>query len=53
MSAQPRLRYKVVLVGDSGVGKTSLTSRFARDQFSPQFHSTVGVELASRTLSIG
>merc|ERR1712001_81864 len=45
--------FKVVMVGDSGVGKSCLLSRFAWDQFSLDSKSTIGVEFATKTLQIG
>lgn len=45
--------YKIVLVGDSGVGKTNLLSRFTRDVFNLETKTTIGVEFASRNLQIG
>ena len=45
--------FKVVLVGDSGVGKSCLLSRFAWDQFSLESKSTIGVEFATKTVQIG
>eukprot|EP00727_Mastigamoeba_balamuthi_P010610 m51a1_g6171 putative ras gtpase rab11 (210) ;mRNA; r:7106-8045 len=44
---------KLVLVGDSGVGKSNLVSRFSRNEFNPDGITTVGVEFATRTLEIG
>ncbi|WOL06979.1 ras-related protein RABA1f-like [Canna indica] len=44
--------FKVVLIGDSGVGKTNLLSRFARNEFSLESKSTVGVEFATRTVNV-
>ena len=38
----------VVLVGDSGVGKTNLLSRFTRNEFNAESKSTIGVEFATR-----
>ncbi|CAG0896372.1 unnamed protein product, partial [Darwinula stevensoni] len=35
---------KIILVGDSGVGKSSLMFRFTDDTFSPAFISTIGVD---------
>jgi Ras-related protein Rab-11A len=43
--------YKIILTGDSGVGKTNLLSRFTRDEFSLETKSTIGVEFASRTIT--
>ncbi len=35
---------KFIIVGDVGVGKTSLISRFITGQFNPQHEMTVGIE---------
>ena len=45
--------FKIVLVGDSGVGKSCLLSRFAWDQFAVDSKSTIGVEFATKSLEIG
>jgi small GTP-binding protein len=50
--ADPDFLLKLVLVGDSGAGKTNLLSRFARDEFSPDSKSTIGVEFAAKVLRI-
>ena len=42
----------MVLIGDSGVGKSCLLSRFAWDQFSLDTKSTIGVEFATKTVRI-
>jgi len=42
------LSFAVVLVGDSGVGKTNLLSRFTRNEFNMESKSTIGVEFATR-----
>lgn len=44
--------WKVVLVGDSGVGKTNLLSRFTRNEFNAESKSTIGVEFATRNVQI-
>ena len=46
-----RLPCKVVIVGESGVGKTSLTSRFRFDSFSDEMPSTVGGSYISKDFS--
>ena len=44
------LRYliSVVLIGDSGVGKSNLLSRFIRNEFDLKSLTTIGVEFAQR-----
>lgn len=44
--------YKVVLIGDSGVGKSNLLSRFTRNEFSLESKSTIGVEFATRSIHV-
>ncbi|XP_008781983.1 ras-related protein RABA2a-like [Phoenix dactylifera] len=44
--------FKVVLIGDSGVGKSNLLSRFTRNEFCLDSKSTIGVEFATRTLQV-
>ncbi|CAN1283547.1 Ras-related protein RABA1d [Linum perenne] len=41
--------FKVVLIGDSGVGKSNLLSRFTRNEFSLESKSTIGVEYRAIT----
>ncbi|CAN1345472.1 Ras-related protein RABA2a [Linum perenne] len=56
MSRRPDEEYdylfKVVLIGDSGVGKSNLLSRFTRNEFCLESKSTIGVEFATRTLQL-
>jgi small GTP-binding protein len=51
MDSYDRL-FKIVLVGDDGVGKSSLLSRFAKDTFSATQRSTVGVDFAARIVAM-
>ncbi|KAJ3249879.1 Ras- protein Rab-11B, partial [Chytriomyces hyalinus] len=44
--------FKVVLIGDSGVGKSNLLSRFTRNEFNLDSKSTIGVEFATRTIQV-
>ncbi|CAL0333841.1 unnamed protein product [Lupinus luteus] len=44
--------FKVVLIGDSGVGKTNLLSRFTKNEFSLETKSTIGVEFATRSIHV-
>ena len=44
--------FKVVLIGDSGTGKSNLLSRFTRNEFSLDSRSTIGVEFATRSINL-
>uniref|UniRef100_A0A1I8HTL2 Ras-related protein Rab-13 n=2 Tax=Macrostomum lignano TaxID=282301 RepID=A0A1I8HTL2_9PLAT len=44
--------FKLLLIGDSGVGKTCLLVRFAEDNFSPTFISTIGIDFKVRTIDL-
>ncbi|KAE8726400.1 Ras-related protein RABA1i [Hibiscus syriacus] len=44
--------FKVVLIGDSGVGKSNLLSRFTKNEFSLESKSTIGVEFATRSIRV-
>ncbi|KAJ6807489.1 ras-related protein RABA3-like [Iris pallida] len=44
--------FKIVVVGDSAVGKTQVLGRFAKDEFYFDSKSTIGVEFQTRTVTI-
>lgn len=44
--------FKVVLIGDSAVGKSQLLAWFARNEFSLDSKAMIGVEFQARTLVI-
>ena len=44
--------FKVVLIGDTGVGKSNLLSRFTRDEFSYDSKTTIGVEFATKNIPV-
>ncbi|KAJ4784504.1 Ras-related protein Rab-5A [Rhynchospora pubera] len=46
------LRVKLVLLGDSGVGKSCIVLRFVRGQFDPTSKVTVGASFLSQTLAL-
>ncbi|KAF8058946.1 YPTV3 [Scenedesmus sp. PABB004] len=49
---RPDHTFKVLLIGDSGVGKTCLVTRFIRDSFAEHLPSTVGVDYAVKRMSL-
>ena len=42
----------VVLIGDSGVGKSNLLSRYTRNEFNLESKSTIGMEFATRSIKV-
>ncbi|KAK4761127.1 hypothetical protein SAY87_006020 [Trapa incisa] len=44
--------FKIVLIGDSAVGKSNLLARFARDEFYSNSKSTIGVEFQTQKIDI-
>lgn len=44
--------FKVVLIGDSAVGKSQLLTRFSRNEFSLESKATIGVEFQTRTVVV-
>ena len=47
------LIFKIVLIGDSGVGKTNILSRYLTNEFSLTTQATVGVEFGSKIVKKG
>ncbi|KAF3689076.1 EF-hand calcium-binding domain-containing protein 4B [Channa argus] len=50
--SSPDRLFKIVLVGNSSVGKTSLLQRFCDDCFHPGTSATVGVDYSVKTISV-
>ncbi|MES1908492.1 MAG: Ras-related protein RABD2c [Cercozoa sp. M6MM] len=44
--------FKLLLIGDSGVGKSCILLRFADDTFSDSYISTIGVDFKIRTIEL-
>ncbi|CAF1319325.1 unnamed protein product [Adineta steineri] len=42
--------FKILIIGDSGVGKTTILQRFAHDYFSTEYVATIGVDFQIRTI---
>jgi len=52
MEKSPKYVFKVVVVGDSGVGKTSIFGRMLRNEFSKEARSTLAMEFGMKTLQV-
>lgn len=46
------LSFKIIIIGDSGVGKSSLTLRATKNQFQEYYNATVGFEFFSLNLKM-
>jgi GTPase SAR1 family protein len=45
--------FKIIVVGDSNVGKTCLTYRFCEGRFLDKSEATIGVDFRERTVDVG
>ncbi|SPP89244.1 GTP-binding protein YPTC1-like [Drosophila guanche] len=43
---------KILLLGDSGLGKSTLLQRFMAGQFTAKYHSSVGVEVGMHYIEV-
>ncbi len=43
---------RLVLLGNAGVGKTSLATRWARNRFDPSYEPTIGVDFLCREMAV-
>ena len=43
-------KYKIVFLGDQGVGKTSIITRFMYDSFDKLYQATIGIDFLSKTM---
>lgn len=52
MSARRKILLKVIVLGDSGVGKTSLMQQFVNKKFSQQYKATIGADFLTKDVTI-
>lgn len=45
-------KYKIIFLGDQGVGKSSILNRFAQDKFEPDYQATIGLDFHSKNATI-
>ena len=43
--------FKIVLIGESGVGKSNMLSRFTKNEFNLESKATIGVEFATKCIT--
>lgn len=44
--------YKIIVIGDVNVGKTSLIKKYVHDSFSDRYKSTIGVDFALKQIKV-
>lgn len=52
MTGDGEYRMKLLLIGDSGVGKSCLLLRFCDDSFATSFITTIGIDFKVRTIDV-
>eukprot|EP00270_Netrium_digitus_P020292 TRINITY_DN830_c0_g1_i1.p2 TRINITY_DN830_c0_g1~~TRINITY_DN830_c0_g1_i1.p2 ORF type:complete len:207 (-),score=59.26 TRINITY_DN830_c0_g1_i1:545-1165(-) len=52
MSAKRRTLLKVIILGDSGVGKTSLMNQYVSKKFSNQYKATIGADFLTKEVQV-
>lgn len=52
MSKQPDYNFKILLLGDAAVGKTSLVQRFIHDKFDSSYLMTIGMEPSEKHVDL-
>lgn len=52
LSKQRKTTLKLVILGNSGVGKTSLMNRFHSNKFTGQYKATIGADFLSKTVQV-
>jgi Ras-related protein Rab-8A len=44
---------KVIIIGDSGIGKTVLITRYCESNFKESYIATIGVDFKVKTVTVG
>ena len=52
LTPSPPSQIKLLLIGDSGVGKSCCLLRFSEDSFTPSFITTIGIDFKIRTIEL-
>ena len=52
MSARRKVLLKVIILGDSGVGKTSLMNQYVNKRFTTQYKATIGADFLTKEVMI-
>ena len=52
MTSEPAMTFKILTIGESGVGKTCVLRRFVENKFLKKHLATIGIDFKTKTLNI-
>ena len=52
MATEPSITFKILTIGESGVGKTCALRRFVENKFLKNQLATIGIDFKAKTLNI-
>ncbi len=52
MTSEPTMTFKILTIGESGVGKTCVLRRFVENKFLKNHLATIGIDFKTKTLNI-
>ena len=52
MTSEPAMTFKILTIGESGVGKTCVLRRFVENKFLKNHLATIGIDFKTKTLNI-
>jgi len=52
MASRKKVLLKVIILGDSGVGKTSLMNQYVNKKFSNQYKATIGADFLTKEVMV-
>lgn len=52
MSHRKKVLLKVIILGDSGVGKTSLMNQYVSQRYTEQYKATIGADFLTKEVTI-
>jgi len=52
MASRKKVLLKVIILGDSGVGKTSLMNQYVNKKFSNQYKATIGADFLTKEVTV-
>ncbi len=45
-------KFKIIFLGDQGVGKSAILNRFSHDKFEPNYQATIGLDFHTKNVTI-